>query len=95
MRVIETKGVFPRPSGGAKRSAVSLMDETVAKSRALVAVAQTTTEGRDPTSNYRPAAFLAHLIAMKDQHPQTRERRRVEPQHATAAYSTTAALVGQ
>jgi hypothetical protein len=34
----------------------------------------------------RPAAFLAHLIAVKQQHPQTRERRRVEPAEAVNAY---------
>ena len=36
--------------------------------------------------NYRQAAFLAHLIAVKDQLPQTRERRRVEPGEAIATY---------
>jgi hypothetical protein len=34
----------------------------------------------------RPAAFLAHLIAVKQSHPQTRERRRAEPAEAVNAY---------
>lgn len=34
----------------------------------------------------RPAAFLAHLIAVKEKHPQTRERRRAEPAEAIRAY---------
>ena len=40
--------------------------------------------------DYRQAQFLAHLIAMKDQHPQTRERRRAEPGEAIAAYRAAA-----
>ena len=33
------------------------------------------------------ASYLAHLIATKDKLPQTRERRRAEPQDAIAAYA--------
>jgi len=36
--------------------------------------------------------FLAQLVATKDGHPQTRERRRAEPNVALAAYRATAAL---
>ena len=35
---------------------------------------------------YREAAFLAHLLATKAMAPQTRERRRAEPEEAIAAY---------
>ena len=35
----------------------------------------------------QPAAFLAHLIATAQALPQTRERRRVEPQAAIAIYA--------
>ena len=38
----------------------------------------------------RPAFFLAHLIATARQIPQTRERRRVTPGEATAAYAAAA-----
>jgi hypothetical protein len=42
---------------------------------------------------YREAAFLAHLIATKAMAPQTRERRRAEPEEAIAAYRS-AGLLG-
>jgi hypothetical protein len=38
------------------------------------------------------ASFLAHLIATREQAPQTRERRRAEPEHAVATYAAAAAL---
>ena len=40
----------------------------------------------------RYAPFVAHLVATKDQHPQTRERRRADPNDALAAYRAAAAL---
>jgi len=58
------------------------------------AVVPLTQEARDSaTPSYRPAAFLAHLIAMRDQAPQTRERRRATPGDATAAYRAAARLI--
>jgi hypothetical protein len=56
--------------------------------RALVSLAEPLPI-RD-TPQRTSADFLAHLIATADQLPQTRERRRAEPQHAIAAYVTTA-----
>jgi hypothetical protein len=38
------------------------------------------------------ASFLAHLIATREQVPQTRERRRADPAHAVATYAAAAAL---
>ena len=38
------------------------------------------------------AAFLAHLIATKEQAPQTREKRRAEPAEVLAAYRAVANL---
>jgi hypothetical protein len=43
--------------------------------------------------NFRQAAFLAQLIATKDKHPQTRERRRAHPADAIGAYRAVEALV--
>ena len=77
-----------------------------AESRALVVTAppavQDTTQDatqdttQEPSKNYRQsqllAPFLAHLIATKDQLPQTRERRRAEPADAIAAYRMVEAL---
>jgi hypothetical protein len=43
--------------------------------------------------NFRQAAFLAQLIATKDKHPQTRERRRAHPTDAIGAYRAVEAMV--
>ncbi len=61
------------------------------ESRALVALSPAAC-GHQMAANYRQAPFLAHLIAMKNRHPQTRERRRAEPDEALAAYRNAAAL---
>ena len=47
---------------------------------------------REAPQAYRQAPFLAHLLATKDQHPQTRERRRAEPNEAIAVYRAAVAL---
>jgi hypothetical protein len=44
-------------------------------------------------SNFRQAEFLAQLIATKDKHPQTRERRRAHPADAIGAYRAVEAMV--
>ena len=62
------------------------------KSRALIALTPAVPAAAMPAS-YRPAPFIAHLLAVKDQHAQTRERRRAEPAEAIAAYSATASLM--
>ena len=51
---------------------------------ALVTVAPF--QPRAPQSPHRDAPFLAQLIAVKAQLPQTRERRRAEPEEAIALY---------
>lgn len=58
--------------------------------RALVVVSRDDHESATPS--YRPAVFLAHLIATRDQAPQTRERRRASSAEATAAYRSVAKL---
>ena len=62
-----------------------------AASRALVALTPANAAHR-ASECYRQAPFLAHLLATKDQHPQTRERRRAGADEALAAYRTTASL---
>jgi hypothetical protein len=58
--------------------------------RALIAVEAAIPTREAPTAGQRPyAGFLAHLIATADQLPQTRERRRAEPEDAIAAYRST------
>jgi hypothetical protein len=65
--------------------------EPAAGSRALVALTPAAAL-RTPPENYCQAPFIAQLLAVKDQHPQTRERRRAEPHEALAAYRATVAL---
>lgn len=61
------------------------------ESRALMVTAPAVSP--PPPANYREASFLAHLIATKNHAPQTRERRRAEPNEAIAAYRAVAALM--
>jgi hypothetical protein len=91
MRLGEIKKVVQRQSGLTPRGAEPAPAEQATPSRALVALAPAAAMHKVPES-YRQAPFLAQLLAMKDQHPQTRERRRAEPDEALAAYLATVAL---
>jgi len=75
MRLGEINGAASRQSGLPARRAEQESAAPAAESRALVALSPAAA-GRELPANYRQAPFLAHLIAMKGQHPQTRERRR-------------------
>ena len=63
----------------------------VPESRALVALTPLP-ESHERATGYRSTPFLAQLVATKDRHPQTRERRRAEPNVASAAYRAAASL---
>lgn len=91
MRLGEIKKVVQRQSGLTPRGAEPAPAVQATPSRALVALAPAAAMHKVPES-YRQAPFLAQLLAMKDQHPQTRERRRAEPDEALAAYLATVAL---
>jgi hypothetical protein len=80
----QRNGFTPRPAEPAPSATT--------ESRALVAIAPPPHQYEAP-SGHRQAAFLAQLIATKDQHPQTRARRRAEPGEAIAAYRAAAKLV--
>ena len=90
MRLGEVNKAFSRQHHAPARGA----EPEHVESRALVALAPATA-ARELAGDYRHAAFLAHLIAMKAQAPQTRERRRAEPGEAIAAYRAAAILTGQ
>ena len=60
-------------------------------SRALIALSPAIHHSQR-AAGHQHAPFLAQLVAIKDQHQQTRERRRAEPEIALAAYRATAAL---
>jgi hypothetical protein len=91
MRVGGIRKSSLRPAGPAPHE----LDQTPSPqghgSRALVPIAPALAR-REPPARNAQAAFLAHLIAMNDQVPQTRERRRAGPGEAIAAYRATAAL---
>lgn len=56
-------------------------------SNALISLAPSSREEAAVRVGRRPNAdFIAHLIATAAQAPQTRARRRAEPEQATAAY---------
>jgi hypothetical protein len=89
MHLIEIKSGISRPVGS-KPQAPKTPQEP-AESRALVAL--TPREAvRTTNRGGLGAEFLAHLIATKDQAPQTRERRRAAPSEAIAAYQAAAGL---
>lgn len=72
-------------SSGADSADVDSFAESAAESRAVVAT-EIPAAALLMSPVYREAAFLAHLIATKAMAPQTRERRRAEPEEAIAAY---------
>lgn len=97
MRIVPSKQVNKQlfdsmqPAESRQDSMNQEVDDAAPQSRSIVAV--TPPETQEPaTPSYRPALFLAHLIATRDQAPQTRERRRASPGDATAAYRAMAKL---
>src|SRR5262245_2754498 len=70
-------------------------EQPAAQSRALVAVAPIVRSDAPAPVARRAAsaAFLAQLIATREQLPQTRERRRAEPADAIAVYAARIAAV--
>ncbi len=64
---------------------------SASQTNALVALAAAATAA-PPRPPHRQAPFLAQLIATRQQHPQTRERRRAEPAEAVSAYRAMAKL---
>lgn len=60
--------------------------------RALLVIEPQPIPDEPVASNFRQAPFLAQLIATKDQHPQTRERRRADPSHVIGAYRAAKAM---
>ncbi len=92
MRLRVITGAPSQPTGAAfHKSEPPARSET---SRALVALSPML-PANDAPDAFRQAPFLAQLLAMKDQHPQTRQRRRAEPHDALAAYRATAELTGR
>ena len=81
------RGSIVSPVGRAPREPASApRDERTGQSRALIPL-QPIAPGDTPLRTRTQAAYLAHLIATREQAPQTRERRRAEPAEAIAVYA--------
>lgn len=92
MRIGEIRKVVPQQADPAPHDAEPASAEQAAPSRAMVAL--TPPAGLRSSPEVRQQApFLAQLLATKDQHPQTRERRRAAPEDVLVAYRNAAALV--
>ena len=75
----------------ARRATAGKREPEIAESRALIAVEAPAPVERSFTHTRHPAApFLAQLIATQQQAPQTRVRRRAEPQEAISVYAAMA-----
>jgi hypothetical protein len=91
MQIGEINAAALRHSGTTGERAEPDCPAPTSEGRALIPLAPVP-ELSERQSGYRNASFLAHLIATKYQHPQTRERRRAEPDEVLAAYRATVAL---
>jgi hypothetical protein len=91
MRIGEVKKVVPRQADPMPRDDEPMAAEQAAPSRAMVPLTPATGL-RLSSQTHQQAPFLAQLLATKDQHPQTRERRRAAPEVALAAYQAASAL---
>lgn len=81
---IEGVGVAPRQGQDRPPSAQASEERS---GRALVAIASRAPVLSEPPWKRPEAAFLAHLIATASDAPQTRQRRRAEPQDVHVAYA--------
>jgi hypothetical protein len=85
---IGTSTVVPRTSRRGP-DAPPESDVPATAGRALIAIAAPAASERSATTSRRPLApFLAHLIATQTQAPQTRARRRAEPEEVLGIYSS-------
>jgi len=91
MRLAEIRRLVARQGGMEPRDGDALAAGQHEESRALIALAPCA-ESLAAPDLYRQAPFLAQLIATKDGHAQTRERRRASMDEAVAAYRAAADL---
>jgi hypothetical protein len=79
--IVAAAGSTPRRENPAPRA------PKASSSRALIALQPAATSSETPMRTRADARFLAHLIATDQKVPQTRERRRADPQDAVTAYA--------
>jgi hypothetical protein len=86
------RGSIVTPVGGAPRdpSPSPRRAPRTESSRALIPL-EPVGSSDTPLRTRPQAGFLAHLIATREKLPQTRERRRAEPQEAIAVYAAAVA----
>jgi hypothetical protein len=79
---------FSRARSVARQTSSDAADAAdTSECRALVPVAPVQSASRATTVVRQPAGFLAQLIATQQSLPQTRERRRIDPQVGAAIYA--------
>jgi hypothetical protein len=85
-------GLIDRTDGAGRASGCPVPEQPVDRAgtlpadRSLVPLASAADAGRPPVPRRPLAGFLAQLIATAQQAPQTRQRRRGEPDDAAALY---------
>ena len=88
-----TANVIPFPDARTKRAEDSAaIIEAIEPGHALVPVGETSATGSHAETR-RDCGFIAQLIASKVQAPQTRARRRAEPDEAVQTYQLSLAAV--
>jgi hypothetical protein len=91
MRIGKINRTSSRLTDSSKQEFEGELVKDVAGRALLVVEPQPVTE-EPVAANFRQAPFLAQLIATKDKHPQTRDRRRADPSHAIGAYRAVVAM---
>ena len=87
MRIVGASGPTINASASRRKDEARAPDAPEIESRALIAIEAPALSERTPRVTRHPSAgFLAQLIATQMQAPQTRARRRAEPDEATAVY---------
>lgn len=93
--IARIQGALPGTPRAAGRSATATEGpDRPAPQAQLPVVPITPAQGHARAAGRPAAAFLAHLIATAAQMPQTRTRRRVEPDAAAAIYACTCRISG-
>jgi hypothetical protein len=78
--------LFASYGGSYRQCPISGQETPLSTALVPLAPARHDDDGTSCTARRPNADFLAHLIATSAQVPQTRERRRAEPEEAIAAY---------
>ena len=82
-----------RPASHQTAEDTAQSDVSTSSSRALIPLSPAQSSARLQTLARQPANFLAHLIATEQSLPQTRERRRIEPNVGAAIYAAASGSV--